>query len=163
MGRSSWVDPDCGNPAFGTPIRAHWLAGGINGREGLCPPPEQVCSSIGRSIGMGFNGVTSMPHWQGNFPVTLNMNNNSFRIIARYRDSLNEAFEDLSENEAIVFVRDDPQITVDLNWTYQFNQGSSIALSVNNAFASDPPEQNGARFDRRKREFGLQFRHSFDN
>jgi len=63
MGRSSWVDPDCGNPAFGTPIRAHWLAGGINGREGLCPPPEQVCSSIGRSIGMGFNGVTSMPHW----------------------------------------------------------------------------------------------------
>ena len=104
-----------------------------------------------------------MPHWQGNFPVTLNMNNHNFRVIARYRDSLNEAAEDLSANEASVFVRDDPQITVDLNWTYAFNQGSSIALSVNNAFASDPPEQNGARFDRRRREFGLQFRHSFDN
>ena len=26
MGMARYVDPDCGNPAFGTPIRAHWLA-----------------------------------------------------------------------------------------------------------------------------------------
>jgi iron complex outermembrane receptor protein len=137
--------------------------GGAAGRDDLCPPPEGVCSAIGRNLGMGFNGVTNMPHWQGNFPVTLNVNNNNFRVIARYRDSLNTAAGDLAENAAQTFVHEEGQWTVDLNWTYQFDQGSSLAFSVNNAFATDPPEQSGARFDRRRREIGLQFRHSFDN
>ncbi len=138
--------------------------GGAAGREGLCPPPEGICSSIGRSLGMGFNGVTSMPHWQGTFPVTLNVGNNqSFRIIARYRDSLNTDIDDLTDEQAATFTRASGQWTADLNWSYQFSQGSSIAVSVNNLFATDPPDQGGARFNRRRREFGLQFRHSFDN
>ena len=112
---------------------------------------------------MGFNGVTNMPHWQGTFPVSLNVNNHSIRAIARYRDSLNTAVDDLSDTQIIGWNRDSGQWTLDLNYNYQFNQGSSIAVSVNNLFATDPPDQSGARFDRRRREFGLQFRHSFDN
>ncbi len=137
--------------------------GGAAGRDGLCPPPEGICSSIGRSLGMGFNGVTNMPHWQGSFPVTLNLNNNRFRMIARYRDSLNKQVEDLSDNASHSFVHEEGMWTLDFNWAYEFNQGSSIAVSVNNMFATDPPDQGGSRFNRRRREFGLQFRHSFDN
>ena len=75
---------------------------------------------------MGFNGVTSMPHWQGSFPVTLNVNNNDIRVIARYRDSLNTAFEDLNDNQKAVFIHEEGQ--------------------------TDPPDQGSARFDRRRRE-----------
>ena len=144
-------------------LKYDFPVGGAGGRDGLCPPPEGVCSSIGRNLGMGFNGVTNMPHWQGTFPVTLNYNNHRFRAIARYRDSLNSQVEDLSEAQRAVFVHEEGLWTMDLNWNYQFDQGSSIALSVYNAFATDPPEQAGSRFNRRRREVGIQFRHSFDN
>ena len=144
-------------------LKYDFPVGGTAGRDGLCPPPEGICSAIGRSIGMGFNGVTSMPHWQGSFPVTLNVNNNDFRVVARYRDSLNTAFEDLNDNQKAVFIHEEGQWTLDVNWSYRFNQGSTISLFVNNAFATDPPDQGSARFDRRRREYGLQFRHSFEN
>ena len=105
-----------------------------------------------------------MPHWQGTFPVTLNVgNNHSFRVIARYRDSLNTDVDDLTDEQIIGWTRASGQWTADLNYNYQFNQGSSISVSVSNLFATDPPDQGGARFNRRRREFGLQFRHSFDN
>ena len=138
--------------------------GGIGGRDGLCPPPEGVCSSIGRQLGMGFNGVQSVPHWQGVFPVTLNVNNNNFRVVTRYRDGLNTAVEDLnSESRATnVWTRDEGQLTIDFNWNYSFSQGSSVAVSVLNLFAQEPPDQGASRFNRRRREIGLQFRHSFD-
>ena len=137
--------------------------GGAAGRDGLCPPPEGVCSAIGRNLGMGFNGVTNMPHWQGSFPVALNIGNHRVRLIPRYRDSMNTAFDDLSDNQLVSFSHEEGQWTLNGNWNYQFNQGSSLAFTVSNLFATDPPQQSGARFDRRRREYGLQFRHSFDN
>ena len=88
-------------------LKYEFPVGGAAGRDDLCPPPEGVCSSIGRSLGMGFNGVQDMPHWQGSFPVTLDVNNNRFRVIARYRDSLNAATGDLSDNQAAVFVHEE--------------------------------------------------------
>ncbi|MGI9257240.1 MAG: TonB-dependent receptor plug domain-containing protein [Gammaproteobacteria bacterium] len=144
-------------------LKYDFPVGGAGGRNDLCPPPEGICSSIGRNLGMGFNGVTNMPHWQGTFPVTLNYNNHRFRAIPRYRDSLNSATGDLSEAQRAVFVHEEGLWTLDLNYNYQFNQGSSLAFSIYNAFATDPPEQSGARFNRRRREVGIQFRHSFDN
>ena len=70
-------------------------------REGLCPPPDGICSAIGRNMGMGFNGVTNMPHWQGTFAVALNTGNHRVRFVPRYRDSLNTAYDDLSENQLV--------------------------------------------------------------
>jgi hypothetical protein len=97
--------------------------------------------------------------------VTLNVNNNNFRVVARYRDGLNTAVEDLNvESRATqVWVRDEGQLTIDFNWSYAFNQGSTVAFSVLNLFAEEPPEQGASRFNRRRREIGLQFRHSFDS
>ena len=80
------------NPAVTFTLQYDFPVGEVGGRDGLCPPPEGVCSAIGRQLGMGFNGVTSMPHWQGIFPVMLNVNN--FRVVTRYRDGLNEAYQD---------------------------------------------------------------------
>jgi len=113
---------------------------------------------------MGFNGVTDMPHWQGVFPLSLNVNNHDFRVVTRYRDGLNEAIEDLSQDEFLTlrWERDEGQFTIDFNWAYRFDQGSTLALSIYNLFASDPPAQDAQRFNQRRREIGLQFRHSFD-
>jgi iron complex outermembrane receptor protein len=139
--------------------------GDVGGRDGLCPPPEGVCSAIGRQLGRGFNGVTSMPHWQGVFPVTLNVANNNFRVVARYRDALNQAYEDMNVNSSSydTWEHEPGQLTVDFNWSYSFSQGSTVAFSILNLFATEPPEQGSERFNRRRREMGLQFRHSFDS
>jgi iron complex outermembrane receptor protein len=149
-------------PALTFTLQYDFPLGGIGGRDGLCS--EGVCSGVGRSFGMGFNGVTDMPHWQGVFPVTVNRNNHNFRVIARYRDGLNEAIEDLSRDDFLYrrFERDEGMWTVDFNYAYQFEQGSSLALSVYNLFATDPPAQDAQRFNQRRREIGVQFRHSFD-
>ena len=137
--------------------------GGVAGRDDLCPPPEGVCSAIGRNLGMGFNGVTNMPHWQGTFAVALNTGNHRVRVIPRYRDSLNTAYGDLSDEARVGWTHEGGQAIITTNYSYQFPQGSSVAFTINNLFATDPPRQSGARFDRRRREYGLQFRHSFDN
>ena len=50
--------------------------------------------------------------------------------------------------------RDEGQLTIDVNWAYRFNQGSSVALSVYNLFSTDPPAQDAQRFNQRRREFG---------
>ena len=149
-------------PSLTFTLKYDFPLGGIGGRDGLCS--DGVCSGIGRSFGMGFNGVTDMPHWQGVFPATLNLNNQDIRVVARYRDGLNNAIEDLPQDEFLTarWERDEGQLTIDVNWAYRFNQGSSVALSVYNLISSDPPAQDAQRFNQRRREIGLQFRHSFD-
>ena len=150
-------------PSVTFTLQYDFPVGGVAGRDDLCPPPEGVCSAIGRNLGMGFNGVTNMPHWQGTFAVALNNGNHRVRVTPRYRDSLNTAFGDLSDDAQIGWSHEQGQWTLATNYSYQFPQGSSVALTINNLFATDPPEQSGARFDRRRREFGFQFRHSFEN
>ncbi len=136
----------------------------VGGRDGLCP--GGLCSAIGRNIGRGFaNGISSMPRWQGNFPVTLTTGDHRFRVNASYRDSLNEAVEDLDPSAAATanFVHEDGQWVVDVQWTWQFTEGTSIGFSSRNLFATEPPLHQAARFNRRLREYSLQFRHSFAN
>jgi outer membrane receptor protein involved in Fe transport len=151
------------NPSLTFTLQYDFPLGDIGGRDGLCS--NGVCSGLGRSFGMGFNGVTDMPRWQGVFPVTLNVNNHDFRVVTRYRDGLNEAVEDLSQDEFLTtrWERDEGQFIIDFNWAYRFSQGSSVALSIYNLFATDPPLQDAQRFNQRRREIGLQFRHSFDS
>jgi iron complex outermembrane receptor protein len=153
------------SPSASFALKYDFPVGEVGGRDGLCPPPGGVCSSIGRQLGMGFNGVTSIPHWQGILPVTLNVVNNNFRVVARYRDALNQAYEDMNVNSAAysTWKHEPGQLTVDFNWSYSFSQGSTVAFSVLNLFATEPPEQGSERFNRRRREIGLQFRHSFDS
>ena len=149
-------------PSLTFTLQYDFPLGDIGGRDGLCT--DGVCSGIGRSFGMGFNGVTDMPHWQGVFPATFSLNNQDIRVVARYRDGLNNAFDDLPQDEFLTarWERDEGQLTIDVNWAYRFNQGSSVALSVYNLFSTDPPAQDAQRFNQRRREIGLQFRHSFD-
>ena len=150
-------------PSVTFTLQYDFPVGGVAGRDDLCPPPEGVCSAIGRNLGMGFNGVTNMPHWQGTFSVVLNNGNHRVRVTPRYRDSLNTAYGDLSDDAQIGWTHEQGQWTLATNYSYQFPQGSSVALTINNLFATDPPEQSGARFDRRRPEIGFQFRHSFEN
>ena len=138
------------------------------GVDNLCA--DGLCNGIGRDInattGMGgnFNGVTAMPRWQGNFPVVWNVNDaHRLRLTANYRDSLNPDIRDLSEAEAAVFVHEEGQWTVSGNYTWRIGGGASLAFSVLNLFQTDPPESEGARFNRRQREYGLQFRYSLQN
>ncbi|MDE0362986.1 MAG: TonB-dependent receptor [Rhodospirillaceae bacterium] len=137
------------------------------GVEVLCP--EFVCDAIGRDInatvgmGGGFNGVTSMPHWQGNFPLFLTIRgDHTLRLNANYRDSLNAQFEDLSEENRSVFNHENGQWIVSANYIHRFGNGASLNFAVQNLFATDPPDTQGARFFRRLREYGIQYRQSFD-
>ena len=131
---------------------------------GLCP--DGLCSSVARNIGMGFsNGINNIPRWQGNFPVTLTRGAHRFRLNTSYRDSLNSEVDDLDPALAATqnFVHEEGQWLVDLQWNWQITPGTSIGLASRNLFATEPPTQQAARFNRRLREYTLTFRHSFDN
>lgn len=137
------------------------------GVEVLCE--EFVCDAIGRNInatvgmGGGFNGVTSMPHWQGNMPLLLTIRgDHTLRLNANYRDGLNAQYEDLSEEDKSIFNHEEGQWIISANYIHRFNNGASLNFSVRNLFATEPPETQGARFFRRLREYGLQYRQSFD-
>ena len=152
------------SPSATMTLRYEFPVDDVVGRAGLCP--DGLCSAVGRQLGRGFaNGVNSMPHWQGVFPVMLGVGNHNIRFIARYRDSLNGAIEDFVPSDSTpVFIHEEGQWTGDLNWNYTFNQGgTTVGLSINNLFATDPPDHGSSRYDRRRREFGLQFRHTFEN
>ena len=134
----------------------------------LCP--DGLCDGIARDInattGMGgnFNGVTAMPHWQGNLPIVWNVNGaHSLRFTANYRDSLNAKFRDLGAADAAVFTHEEGRWTANVNYTWLFGAGASLAFAVQNLFQTDPPEAEGTRFNRRQREYGLQFRYSLEN
>ncbi len=157
------IGPLTFTPLVTLTLQYDFPVGGAAGRDGLCPPPDGVCSAIGRNLGMGFNGVTNMPHWQGSFPISADIGNHRVRVTPRYRDSMNTAYDDLSDDQRVTFNHNEGQWLLNVNWSYQFSQGSNVAFTVSNLFATDPPQQAGARFDRRRRELGLQFRHSFEN
>ena len=87
---------------------------------------------------MGFNGVTNMPHWQGSFPISADIGNHRVRLTPRYRDSMNTAYDDLSDDQRVGFNHNEGQWLLNVNWSYQFNQGSNVAFTVSNLFATDP-------------------------
>ena len=137
------------------------------GVEVLCE--DFICDAIGRNInatvgmGGGFNGVTSMPHWQGNFPLFLTIRgDHTLRLNANYRDGLNAQYEDLSEEAKSVFIHEEGQWVVSANYIHRFRNGASLNFAVQNLFATEPPDTQGARFFRRLREYGIQYRQSFD-
>lgn len=130
-----------------------------------------ICDGIGRDItattgmGGGFNGVTSMPRWQANFPVLWNITDrHSVRLNVNFRDGINAEWNDLSPEQQSIFQRNDGQWVTNLNYNYRFpNDATTITFLVNNLTAQDPPAAAGGRFNRRLREYGIQLRHSFDN
>lgn len=130
----------------------------------LCP--GGLCSSVARNIGMGFsNGINNIPRWQGNFPLTLVRGPHQFRLNPTYRDSLNSEVGDLDPDAAATaaFTHEEGQWVVDLQWNWQITDGTSIGVAARNLFATEPPTQQSARFNRRNRSCTLTFRHSFDN
>ncbi len=140
------------------------LPGGVAQRSGLCP--DGLCSAIGRSIGMGFaNGVNNMPRWQGQFPVSVNFGNHSLRLNTSYRDSLNTDYDDLDPTAAstALFVHQEGQWLFDVSWNMQINNAASVGFATRNLFATEPPRNSAARFNRRLREYALQFRYTLAN
>ena len=104
-----------------------------------------------------------MPHWQGSLPLLINFrNDHTVRINANYRDSLNAQYEDLNEAQQSVFFHEGGQLIINANYIYRFNNGGSVNLFVQNLFATEPPDSQGARFFRRLREYGIQYRQSFE-
>ena len=138
------------------------LPAGAGARPGLCP--DDLCSSIGRSIGMGFsNGINNMPHWQGNFPLSLNRGDHRVRLNVSYRDGLNAHYDDLTTDVAReAFTHEEGQWLLDLQWNWQFMPAASFGLATRNLFATEPPQNNSARYNRRLREYVLQFRYTFE-
>lgn len=138
---------------------------GVASRPGMCP--NDICSTVGRDFARGFsNGINQMPRWQGNFPVTLTTGEHYFRFQPSYRDALNEAIEDLDPGAISTnrWVRQSGQWVVDVQWSWQFTDETNVGVTVRNLFATEPPLQlAGQQFNRRLREFSLQFRHSFGN
>ncbi len=140
------------------------LPDGAGARPGICP--GGICSSVGRDFARGFqNGINQMPRWQGNFPVTLTTGNHFFRVSAGYRDGLNQAVEevDFTLAENANWFHEDGQWIVDAQWTWQLNEGTSLGVSARNLLATEPQQRQASRFNRRLREYSLQFRHSFAN
>ena len=138
------------------------LPEGQGGRQGLCP--NDLCSSIGRNIGMGFsNGINNMPHWQGNFPLSLNRGDHRVRLNLSYRDSLNADYDDLATDVAReAFTHEEGQWLLDLQWNWQFMPSASFGLATRNLLATEPPQNQSARYNRRLREYVMQFRYTFD-
>ena len=139
------------------------LPDGQPARPGLCP--DDLCSAIGRNIGMGFsNGINNMPHWQGNFPLSLNRGEHRFRLNISYRDGLNEAYDDLDPDAAATqaFTHEEGQWLADLQWNWQFMPSASFGLATRNLLATEPPQNQSARYNRRLREYVLQFRYTFE-
>ena len=138
------------------------LPAGQGARAGLCP--DDLCSSIGRNIGMGFsNGINNMPHWQGNFPLSLNRGDHRVRLNVSYRDSLNADYDDLTTDIAReAFTHEEGQWLIDLAWNWQFMPSASFGLATRNLLATEPPQNQSARYNRRLREYVAQFRYTFD-
>ena len=82
--------------------------------------------------------------------------------LANYRDGLNAQYEDLNEAQQSVFIHEDGQLIINANYIYRFSSGGSLNFFVQNLFATEPPETQGARFFRRPREYGVQYRQSFE-
>ena len=140
------------------------LPAGVAQRSGLCP--NDLCSAIGRTIGMGFaNGVNNMPHWQGAFPLSLRMGNHTVRLNTSYRDSLNSDYDDLDPTAAAtaLFVHEEGQWLFDVSWNMQINAAANVGFSTRNLFATEPPATSAARFNRRLREYAVQFRYTLGN
>ena len=140
------------------------LPAGVVQRSGMCP--NDLCSAIGRSIGMGFaNGVNNMPHWQGAFPLSLSIRNHTVRLNTSYRDSLNNDYDDLDPTAAstALFVHEEGQWLFDVSWNMQINAAASVGFSTRNLFATEPPAVSAARFNRRLREYAVQFRYTLGN
>ena len=138
------------------------LPAGAGARPGLCP--DDLCSSIGRNIGMGFsNGINNMPHWQGSFPLSVNRGDHRVRLNVSYRDSLNAEYDDLASEAAIqAFTHEEGQWLLDLQWNWQFMPSASFGLATRNLLATEPPQNQSARYNRRLREYVLQFRYTFE-
>ncbi len=138
------------------------LPAGAGARPGLCP--DDLCSSIGRNIGMGFsNGINNMPHWQGSFPLSVNRGDHRVRLNVSYRDSLNADYDDLASDAAIqAFTHEEGQWLLDLQWNWQFMPSASFGLATRNLLATEPPQNQSARYNRRLREYVLQFRYTFE-
>ena len=140
------------------------LPAGVAQRSGMCP--NDLCSAIGRNIGMGFaNGVNNMPHWQGSFPLSLRVRNHSIRLSTSYRDSLNNDYDDLDPEAAstALFVHEEGQWLFDLSWNMQINAAANVGFATRNLFATEPPAISAARFNRRQREYVVQFRYTLGN
>ena len=140
--------------------------GAVPDNANLCP--DNICDGIGRvyggGMGGGFVGVTTIPRWQGTFPVRMTIGGaHNVSLTARYRDGLNRDVGDLSAADAVTFVRDEGQWSTSANYTYRFTNGASLAFSIDNWYVQDLPEQGGARFNRRSRTYGLNYRHTFEN
>ena len=82
---------------------------------------------------------------------------------ATYRDSLNAQYDDLDEANRGVYTHEEGQWIVSANYIYGLRNGGSLNFAVQNLFATEPPDRQGGRFYRRLREFGLQYRQSFEN
>jgi hypothetical protein len=114
-------------------------------------------------MGQGFTGVTEMPRWQGTFPVRLTIGgNHNVSFSARYRDALNRDIRDLTPDDLVGWEHDSGQWSTAVNYNYGFSNGASVAFAISNLTVTDPPNQDGQRFNRRARSYNLQYRHTFE-
>ena len=137
---------------------------GVASRPGMCP--NDICSTLGRDFSRGFsNGINQMPRWQGHFSASLTRGSHFVRLSPSYRDALNEAYDDLDPGAISTqrWTRASGQWVLDAQWTWLLNEGTSVGLTLKNLFATEPPITQQTRFNRRLREYSLQFRHSFVN
>ena len=49
---------------------------------------------------------------------------------------MNTAYDDLSDDQRVTFNHNEGQWLLNVNWSYQFSQGSNVAFTVSNLFAS---------------------------
>ena len=139
--------------------------GAIPSNDFLCP--DDICDGVGRAygggMGQGFVGVTEMPRWQGTFPVRLTIGgNHNVSFSARYRDGINRDIRDLTPDQLVGFEHESGQWSTSVNYNYGFTNGASVAFAISNLTVTDPPNQAGARFNRRSRTYNLQYRHTFE-
>ncbi len=125
--------------------------------------PGGVCDGVGRTVPRGSSGIVQIPRWAGTFVAGLGLGDQNLRLTARYTDGVNPEFNDLTPEDKLSFQHTDGLWTLDLNWAWQFSSRSNISASVRNMFAEEPPARGGAIFNRNRRTFSLQFRHSFAN
>ena len=125
--------------------------------------PGGVCDGVGRTTPRGSSGITDIPRWQGTFNSGLRFGDQNVRLTARYTDSVNAEFGDLSDEDKATFQHVEGLWTLDVNWSWQFSAASSVSASVRNLFAEEPPATGGALFNRNRRTFSLQYQHSFAN
>jgi len=133
------------------------------GSANLAQCPDGICDGVGRTVPRGSSGIVQIPRWQGTFQVGLRTGDHNFRLTPRYTDAVNPEFDDLSDNAQARFEHSDGLWTVDLNWAWQFSGRSSVSASIRNMFAEEPPARGGSLFNRNRRTYSVQYRHSFAN